>query len=128
MSDFALRPAPHVTPTTSVPLVMRRVLYALVPATIVYTWYFGWGLLINMVIAVAAALAAEALMLRARRRAIGPGIADASAAVTVILLAFAIPPLAPWWPPALGAGLATVLAKPLFGRLGSNLLHPTMVC
>lgn len=125
--SFALRPAPHVTPTTSVPLVMRRVLYALVPATIVTTGYFGWGLLINMVIAVAAALAAEALMLRARRRAIGRGIADASAAVTAILLAFAIPPLAPWWLPALGAGLAIVLAKHLFGGLGSNLFNPAMV-
>jgi len=106
---------------------MRRVLYALIPATIVYTAYFGWGLLINMVIAVAAALAAEALMLRARRRAIRPGIADASAVVTAVLLAFAIPPLAPWWLPALGAGLAVVLAKHLYGGLGSNLFNPAMV-
>ncbi|MEE8237513.1 MAG: electron transport complex subunit RsxD [Gammaproteobacteria bacterium] len=125
--SFALRPAPHLTPTTSVPLVMRRVLYALVPATIVYTWHFGWGLLINIVIAVAAALAAEALMLRARRRPIRPGLADATAAVTAVLLAFAIPPLAPWWLPALGAGLAIVLAKHLYGGLGSNLFNPAMV-
>ncbi len=125
--SFALRPAPHVTPMTSVPLVMRRVLYALVPATIVYTWYFGWGLLINLAIAVAAALAAEALMLRARRRAIRPGIADASAAVTAVLLTFAIPPLAPWWLPALGAGLAVILGKHLYGGLGSNLFNPAMV-
>ncbi len=125
--SFALKPAPHVTPATSVPLVMRRVLYALIPATIVYTAYFGWGLLINMVIAVAAALAAEALMLRARRRAIRPGIADASAVVTAILLAFAIPPLAPWWIPALGAGVAVSLAKHLYGGLGSNLFNPAMV-
>ena len=122
-----LRPAPHVTPAASVPLVMRRVLYALVPATLAYTWYFGWGLLINMVIAVGAALAAEALMLRARRRAIRPAIADASAAVTAVLLAFAIPPLAPWWLPALGAGLAIILAKHLYGGLGSNLFNPAMV-
>ena len=125
--SFAVRPAPHIPPTTSVPLVMRRVLYALVPATIAYTWFFGWGLLINMVIAVGAALAAEALMLRARRRAIRPGIADASAAVTAVLLALAIPPLAPWWLPALGAGLAIILGKHLYGGLGSNLFNPAMV-
>ncbi|MEE8093228.1 MAG: electron transport complex subunit RsxD [Gammaproteobacteria bacterium] len=125
--SFELRPVPHIPATTSVPLVMRRVLYALVPATITYTWFFGWGLLINMVIAVGAALAAEAFMLRARRRAIGPGLADASAAVTAVLLAFAIPPLAPWWLPALGAGLAVILGKHLYGGLGSNLFNPAMV-
>lgn len=125
--SFELRPVPHIPATTNVPLVMRRVLYALVPATITYTWFFGWGLLINMVIAVGAALAAEAFMLRARRRAIGPGLADASAAVTAVLLAFAIPPLAPWWLPALGAGLAVILGKHLYGGLGSNLFNPAMV-
>jgi electron transport complex protein RnfD len=125
--SFELRPVPHIPATTSVPLVMRRVLYALVPATITYTWFFGWGLLINMVIAIGAALAAEAFMLRARRRAIGPGLADASAAVTAVLLAFAIPPLAPWWLPALGAGLAVILGKHLYGGLGSNLFNPAMV-
>ncbi len=106
---------------------MRRVLYALVPATIAHTWFFGWGLLINAVFAVCAALAAEAMMLRARRRAIRPGLADASAIVTAVLLAFAIPPLAPWWLPALGAGLAVILAKHLYGGLGSNLFNPAMV-
>jgi electron transport complex protein RnfD len=125
--SFELRPVPQIPLTTSVPLVMRRVLYALVPATIAYTWFFGWGLLINVVIAVGAALAAEAFMLRARRRAVAPGLADASAAVTAVLLAFAIPPLAPWWLPALGAGLAVILGKHLYGGLGSNLFNPAMV-
>ncbi len=124
---FSLRPAPHVIPTTSVPLVMRRVLFALIPAAIVYIWFFGWGLLINIGVAVTAALAAEALMLRIRGRAVKPSIADTSTAVTAILLAFALPPLAPWWLPALGAGLAIVLAKHLYGGLGSNPFNPAMV-
>ena len=125
--QFALKPAPHVIPTTSVPLVMRRVLYALVPAALAHTWYFGWGLLINLVIAVGAAIAAEALLLRARRRAIKPGLTDGSAAITAVLLAFAIPPLTPWWLPALGAGLAIMLGKQLYGGLGFNLFNPAMV-
>jgi electron transport complex protein RnfD len=124
---FELKPAPHITPPTSVPLVMRRVLYALTPAAVAHTWYFGWGLFINLAIAVSAALAAEALVLRFRRRAIRPGIADLSAVVTAVLLAFALPPLAPWWLPALGAASAIVLAKHLYGGLGSNLFNPAMV-
>ena len=41
---FELAPAPHAPPVGRVPLVMRRVLYALAPAAIVYTGFFGWGL------------------------------------------------------------------------------------
>ncbi len=125
--SFALRPAPHVIPVTSVPQVMRRVLLALLPATVVYVVVFGWGLLINMAVAIVFALGAEALVLRARRRPIAPSLADASAAVTAILLAFALPPLAPWWLPAIGAATAIVVAKHLYGGLGGNPFNPAMV-
>ncbi len=124
---FTFRPAPHVKTTPSVRLVMHRVLYALIPGALVYIWFFGWGLLINIGIAVAAALTTEALMLRIRGREINPSIADLSAVVTAVLLAFSLPPLVPWWLPALGAGLAMVLAKHLYGGLGSNLFNPAMV-
>ena len=124
---FARRPAPHVMPTPSVQLVMLRVLYALIPGTTVYIWFFGWGLLINIVIAVATALAAETVILRIRGLPINPSISDLSAVVTAILLAFALPPLVPWWLPAFGAGLAIILGKHLYGGLGSNLFNPAMV-
>ncbi|HMB73254.1 MAG TPA: RnfABCDGE type electron transport complex subunit D, partial [Gammaproteobacteria bacterium] len=52
--------APFMQPRVSVPLTMRRVLYALVPAVCVYVWHFGTGLLINLAIALASALAIEA--------------------------------------------------------------------
>ena len=106
---------------------MRRVLYALLPATLAYVWFFGWGILVNAALAIAAALAAEALALRATDRPVRQGLLDASALVTAVLLAFAIPPLAPWWLPALGAILAIVLAKHLYGGLGYNPFNPAMV-
>lgn len=125
--EFPTRPAPHETPVGSVPLVMRRVVYALIPATIVYIGFFGWGLAINMVIVVATAIAAEASILRLRQRPIGPGIADMSAVVSAVLLAFALPPLAPWWLSALGGATAVLLGKHIFGGLGSNPFNPAMV-
>ncbi|HEY5622115.1 MAG TPA: RnfABCDGE type electron transport complex subunit D [Gammaproteobacteria bacterium] len=106
---------------------MRRVLVALLPAALVYISFFGPGLIVNLAIAVVAALCAEALVLRARGRDAGPALADGSAAVTAVLLAFALPPLAPWWLPALGAATAIVLAKHLYGGLGANLFNPAMV-
>ncbi len=124
---FATSAAPHVTPITSVPLVMRRVLYALLPAICAYIWYFGWGLVFNLLVTTSVALAAEAAVLRLRGRPVAPTLADGSALVTAVLLALALPPLLPWWVAALGSLVAIVLAKHLYGGLGLNLFNPAMV-
>lgn len=124
--QFERPTAPFTAPRISVPLTMRRVLYALVPSVCVYVWYFGPGLLINLTLAGTTALAVEAAILRARA-ADGPGPADGSALVTAALLAFAIPPLVPWWIPVIGAAVAVAIAKHTFGGLGKNLFNPAMV-
>ncbi|HEU4617460.1 MAG TPA: RnfABCDGE type electron transport complex subunit D, partial [Gammaproteobacteria bacterium] len=125
--EFRTAAAPHAAPVTSVPRVMRHVLYALAPAAIVYTWFFGWGLLINFTIAVLFALLTEAAMLKLRGRPLRRSLLDGSALVTAALLSFALPPLLPWWIPALGAFVAICLAKQLYGGLGKNLFNPAMV-
>ncbi len=124
---FDVVPAPHAPATTAVPRVMRRVLYALAPAAVVYVWFFGWGLPINFVFAAGAALASEAAVLRLRGRRTRHALHDGSALVTAALLSFALPPLVPWWIPAVGAGVAIALAKQLYGGLGKNLFNPAMV-
>lgn len=106
---------------------MRRVLYALAPAAAAHIAFFGAGLAVNFVVAAAAALAAEAAVLGLRGRPVDTALADGSALVTAALLAFALPPLVPWWIPALGAGIAIVLAKQLYGGLGKNVFNPAMV-
>lgn len=118
---------PHTRPGAGVPVVMRRVLYALVPAAICHVWYFGYGILINFAIGALAALLAEAAVLILRRRPVRPALNDGSAVVTAGLIAFAIPPLTPWWIPAIGCAAAIVLAKQLYGGLGKNLFNPAMV-
>lgn len=123
---FETAPAPHLKPVNTVGGVMRQVLYALVPATIAYVWYFGWGIVIQMLIAAIFALAAEAAMLLARERPLKPFITDFSAVVTAVLLAWALPPTAPWWLAALGAVFAIVFAKHLYGGLGYNVFNPAM--
>jgi electron transport complex protein RnfD len=119
--------SPHIHSGARITGLMLRVVAALVPAIIAYTWFFGWGLVINILIAVAAALGAEALMLRLRRRPLTPFLTDGSAVVTGVLLAFCIPPLAPWWITMLGALFAIVVAKQLYGGLGFNPFNPAMV-
>jgi len=123
---FRQAPAPHLAPPNSVALVMRQVLYALVPAAIAHVWFFGPGLLVNVIIAVIVAVACEAAVLRARKRPVRKYIGDYSAILTAVLLAFALPPLTPWWVTATGAMFAIVFAKQLFGGLGYNPFNPAM--
>lgn len=124
---FAVTPAPHRAPRNSITKTMRRVLLALLPATIAYVWFFGWGLIINMAIGCCVAIAAETACLVLRRESIVTHIKDCSALVTAVLLAFAMPPLAPWWLMATGALVAIVLAKHVYGGLGLNPFNPAMV-
>ena len=119
--------SPHIHSGSQVTGIMMRVALALVPAIAAYTYFFGWGLIIHISIAVSTALAAEAIMLKVRERPLMPFLTDGSAVVTGLLLAFCIPPLAPWWVTVLGAAFAIVVAKQLYGGLGYNPFNPAMV-
>lgn len=126
-TQIAVVSSPHMRPLLSVPIVMRRVLYALVPAALCHVWFFGSGLVINFAWCLAAALLAEAAVLKLRQRPVRAALSDGSAVLTAALLAFSIPPLTPWWVPAAGGACAIVLAKQLYGGLGKNLFNPAMV-
>lgn len=123
---FEVEPAPHIISARPVPQVMREVLYAMIPAVVVYSWFFGAGLVINMAIATVVALAGEALMLRLRGRDLALYLGDYSAVVTALLLAFALPPLTPWYVTTIGTLFAIVFAKHLYGGLGFNPFNPAM--
>jgi len=119
--------APHVTPMSTVAGVMRQVLYALVPGVLAHVWFFGPGIVFQIVLAVGFALAFEALMLKLRDRPLAPFLGDYSAVVTGVLFALCMPPLAPWWIALTGMLFAVVVAKHLYGGLGYNLFNPAMV-
>ncbi len=118
--------SPHVAQNAGVSRLMLDTLYALIPGIVIYVVYFGWGVVINIVLAITAALTAEAVMLRLRKRPLRPFLLDGSAILTAVLLALALPPLSPWWIPVLGCLLAIVLVKQLYGGLGYNPFNPAM--
>ena len=119
--------SPHVHSGANVNAIMLRLLLALVPAILAYTVFFGWGLMINIIICVSASLALEAWMLKLRKRPLDIFLNDGSIIVTAVLLAFCLPPLAPWWIPVLGSFFAVVVGKHLYGGLGYNPFNPAMV-
>ena len=65
-------------------------------------WYFGWGLLINLVIAVITAVVAEAAILLLRGRQVGATLIDLSAVVTRLAAGAGAAALLPWWQTVLG--------------------------
>ena len=106
---------------------MLKVLLALVPGIIAYTWIYGGGILVSLTLATTTALVCEAVLLKIRQRPIKPYLIDMSTVVTAWLLALAIPPLAPWWLVVVGTFFAIVIAKQLYGGLGYNPFNPAMV-
>jgi electron transport complex protein RnfD len=104
---------------------MLFVLISLTPLTVFGVVLFGLPALLTVLVAVASAMAAEALF----RKIIGQDIriGDLSAALTGLLLALILPPSTPWWMTALGAAFAIVAAKEFFGGLGANVFNPALI-
>lgn len=125
--QFPVFSSPHLPVQSSVARVMREVLFALLPGILCAAWFFGWGVLVNIVLAATTCLAAEAVVLTMRGRAVRATLADNSALLTGVLLALCLPPLAPWWIPVLGSLFAIVIAKQLYGGLGYNPFNPAMI-
>jgi len=119
--------APHFPPHSTVSRVMLQVIYALVPAIAAHVWFFGPGILVQIVLACFFALGFEALMLILRKQPLRLFLGDFSAVLTAILFALCIPPLAPWWIALTGMLFAIVVAKHLYGGLGHNTFNPAMV-
>jgi len=119
---FNIQSSPHFKPALNVSQIMQGVLIALIPGIIVMLWLFGWGILINILFSVIFALIFEAAALKLRNRPIAPYLKDYSAVLTAVLVALALPPLAPWWLLVLG-----IFAKHLYGGLGYNPFNPAMV-
>ena len=116
--------SPHVQSTTKVSTIMRDVIIALLPATFAGIYYFGMPALINIIVSILGAVAAEFLVQKAMKRKVT--ISDLSAVVTGLLLAMNVPPSLPWWITLIGSAFAIVLAKQVFGGLGHNFINPAL--
>ena len=119
--------SPHTHGPNSTQKVMLMVILATLPGLLVSTALFGFGTLINVVLACATALLSEAAILRLRQRPVGFFLKDNSALLTGVLLGLALPPFAPWWITVIAASFAVVFAKQLYGGLGNNPFNPAMV-
>lgn len=105
---------------------MKLVLLALVPGLLVLFWWYGWGLLINLLLAAVTALGVEGAVLKLRGRELRPTLSDGSALVSATLLAVALPAYCPWWLTVSAVAFA-LLGKQLYGGVGKNPFNPAML-
>lgn len=124
MSQLTVSLSPHVRSGATTRRIMLDVCLALLPAVIFAVYWFGFGVLLTVLLSVASAILSEFLMEKALRRPVT--IDDGSAAVTGLLLALTLPAGTPWYVPVLGSVFAICIAKQVFGGLGDNFVNPAL--
>ncbi|MBT3092318.1 MAG: RnfABCDGE type electron transport complex subunit D [Candidatus Thiodiazotropha sp. (ex Lucina pensylvanica)] len=127
MNEAPLISGPYSHARSSISRTMGLVMLALLPATLFSLYLFGWPAIFLFVTTLIAAIVAEAISLRISGRPARPFLLDGSALLTGWLLAMTLPPWAPWWIGVVGALLAIVVGKQIFGGIGQNLFNPAMV-
>lgn len=116
--------SPHIHSGKTTNKLMRDVVIALLPASLVGIYIFGLRALVTILLSMAASLLTELVCSGIARR--GFTLKDGSAAVTGLLLALTLPASAPYWVPVLGGVVAILLGKALLGGLGQNPFNPAL--
>ena len=123
---FWIASSPHNHNLNETSALMRLVIYAALPGVFVQWYFFGWGNIIHISLAIITALVCEFTVLALRNKKIQPQLFDSSAILTALLLGICLPALAPWWISVIGTIFAIVIVKQLYGGLGHNLFNPAM--
>jgi len=123
-TPFNTSVSPHIRARDDVQSIMWWVVAALLFPCASAVYFFGTRALVMIVFTTVVAVGAEAAFQRLIKKPIT--VKDGSAAVTGLLLALILPPTLPLWMAAIGAIIAIVLIKQLFGGLGFNIFNPAL--
>lgn len=118
---------PHEKGDVTVTRIMWTVVAALLPTTIMGVWYYGIRALVVTLTAVAASVAVEYVITRFFFKSTNTSVADGSAVVTGMLLAYNVPASIPLWQIIVGSIVAIGVAKMAFGGIGNNPFNPALI-
>ncbi len=102
---------------------MMRVLYALSPVALISIYYFGWRVAVICMVAFLFAFLTEWIMAQTRKNK----KVSYAVFVTAALYALSLPPITPFWIVAVGAIIAILFGKEVFGGFGKNVFNPAIV-
>ena len=117
--------SPHIRDTTTTRGLMGNVLIALLPCVVASALIFGYRSLLIVGVTTAACVGFEYLYTLIMKKPNPVG--DLSACVTGVILALNVPAGMPLWICVVGAFVAIVIIKQLFGGLGYNFANPALV-
>ncbi len=123
-NKYIVSSTPHIRSGDNISGIMRDVLIALMPATLVGIWFFGLRALFIILLTVGSSILFEFLYQKFMKKEIT--ISDLSAAVTGLLLALNLPVNTSWWVTIIGSFVAIIIVKQLFGGLGQNFMNPAL--
>ncbi len=101
---------------------MFRVLYALLPIILFSVFLFGWRVILLLLTTNLFAFLSEYAFIRK-----SPKKVSSAVFVTGTLLGLILPPTLPLWMAAVGAVVAIVFGKSLFGGFGMNVFNPAIL-
>lgn len=104
---------------------MWEVAAALLPLLIASIYFFRWSAVRAIFVSVGGCVITEIIFQKLRGKRVT--IADGSAVITGLLLAFILPPNLSWGVVLLGAVAAIGLGKQIFGGLGLNIFNPALI-
>jgi len=122
--SFIVSSSPHIRDNANTRKIMLDVIIALLPASLAGVYFFGPRTLLVILVSVLACVLSEYASRKLMKRS--NTISDLSAVVTGLLLALNLPPTAPLWMVVVGAVVAIVIIKQLFGGIGQNFINPAM--
>lgn len=124
MEKMILSSSSHISSGRKTQALMFTVVASLIPECVYGVVIFGIPALITILASVASSVLFEFLFnLLAKKK---QTVSDGSAIITGILLALVLPPTIPVWQTVLGAAFGIIVAKSLFGGLGSNVWNPAL--
>ncbi|OGO76651.1 MAG: electron transporter RnfD [Clostridiales bacterium GWB2_37_7] len=123
--NLVVSSSPHIRSKESVNSIMYNVIIALLPATVAAIYFFRLRAFLLIAVSIIAAIAAEAIILKIRKKPIA--INDGSAIITGLLLALTISPAMPLWMAVVGSVVSIGIGKQVYGGLGSNPFNPALV-
>jgi len=102
--------------------IMLRVLYSLMPVAAAAIYFFGW-----CVVSIIAASMLFAFLTEWSMASLRKGKISCACFVTAGIYALSLPPTTPLWIVAVGAIIAILFAKEMFGGFGKNVFNPAIV-
>jgi len=120
-----LSSSPYITSGYRVDVIMRNVVYALLPVTIFSIYCYGLVAIAVISTAVVSCLVTEYVVVKKIHNTITLG--DWSVVITGLIYGLTLPPSIPLWMVCVGGVIGVGLGKFLFGGLGSNLFNPALV-